>query len=89
MKSFILASQSPRRIELIKTFIPDISVMPDDSAEIVKDNESPAETVKRLSLQKAENISKKTGKDAIVIASDTVVAIDDMILGKPKNKDEA
>ncbi len=89
MKSFILASQSPRRIELIKIFIPDIAVMPDDSAETIKDNESPAETVKRLSLQKAENTSRKAGKDAIVIAADTVVAIDDMILGKPKNKDEA
>lgn len=89
MKSFILASQSPRRIELIKTFIPNISVMPDDSAEVMADNESPAETVMRLALKKADNISKKADDNAVVIAADTVVSVDGKILGKPADKEKA
>lgn len=91
MRSFVLASQSPRRIELLKRFIKDIIILPDSSPEEILNNETPAETVMRLSLNKAINVAATDAcpNDAFIIAADTVVALDNKILGKPKDETEA
>ena len=85
----VLASQSPRRRELLHRFVADFKVITDDSEEKMMDGEQPAEVVKRLAMQKAENVSAKVVEPALVLAADTVVALDGKILGKPKNETEA
>ena len=89
MRKIILASASPRRQELIGRLIPDFKVMTDNSPEEVIMGEKPEETVKRLAKQKAENIAKEITDDAVVIAADTMVALDGQVLGKPCDEKEA
>lgn len=78
----ILASQSPRRRELLSLITTDFKVIPAKGEEILPDGISPKEAVILLSRQKAAEIYKEYKNDTI-IASDTVVAIDGKILGKP------
>lgn len=89
-RHLILASTSPRRRELITQFglpFESISVDVDESAH---DNESPQALVTRLARAKVRSgvaIARKG--DAIVVAADTVVALDEQILGKPCDPDDA
>lgn len=82
----ILASQSPRRCELMKFSGFDFAVKPSEADENIEKKLSPKETVEILSLRKAMAIKSK---DDIIIGADTVVAIDGEILGKPKNENDA
>lgn len=84
----ILASQSPRRRELLSLITENFRVTPAKGEEILPDGISPKEAVILLSRQKAEEIYKEY-KNETVIASDTVVAIDGKILGKPADKADA
>ncbi|MFC0469422.1 Maf family protein [Halalkalibacter kiskunsagensis] len=88
MKSFILASGSPRRKELLEQAHYSFSVKTSHVIEKVEEGLSPAEVVQQLASQKAEEVWKKN-KEAIVLGSDTVVAFGDEILGKPEDKEEA
>lgn len=88
-KTFVLASQSPRRIELLKPFLPNMRIIPDNSPEDMSNAVTPGETVLRLSAFKAANVARKIDFDAVIIAADTVVAFDDKILGKPKDEHDA
>lgn len=83
----ILASASPRRIELLKQFHMPFDVIPSKIDEQVGEKETPTQIVMGLALEKALDISK-TNHDALVIASDTVVYFES-ILGKPKSREEA
>ena len=86
MDNLILASASPRRIEIFKDLGLSFSVMPSDIEE--KTNETqPERVVETLARQKAENVYKKTG--GIVVSADTVVVLDGKIIGKPKDKKNA
>lgn len=82
----ILASQSPRRKELLKLITNDFVVIPADIDEHVhvSNEELPA----RASKLKAEAI-KKTHPNDDVLGCDTVVIIDGELLGKPRNKIDA
>ena len=80
----ILASKSPRRIELLKQIHPEFSVEPAKGEEIVPAGATPAETVMALAKAKAEEIAA-SHPDDLVIGSDTIVAVDNQILGKPKS----
>ncbi|MBM7712132.1 Maf family protein [Enterococcus xiangfangensis] len=84
----ILASQSPRRKELLRWLISDFIVQPADIDEEVKDQYAPEEYVMEMARQKAAVIAADNF-DALVIASDTVVVLDEKILGKPKSRQEA
>ena len=64
-------------------------IIPDNSPETVDKSATPEETVKRLAVQKARNVSACADSDEIVIAADTVVFIDGKILGKPVDAAEA
>lgn len=88
-RNIVLASQSPRRRELLGGLVSNLTIMPDTSEEVVEDGATPEETVKKLALQKARNVSAKAESDALVIAADTVVFIDGKILGKPQDEKEA
>ena len=82
--NLILASKSPRRIELLKQIHPVFSVEPAKGEEIVPAGATPAETVMALAKAKAEEIAVHHFDD-LVVGSDTIVAVDNMILGKPKD----
>lgn len=85
---FVLASASPRRAELLRIAGFQFDVMPSDADETRKAGESPEDYVRRVSLAKAAAVAKKaTGVP--VVAADTVVVVDDRILGKPANGDDA
>ena len=82
-----LASKSPRRRELIKR-IPflDVNIVVSDEEEISRYND-PEHLTMDLAEQKARAVKKRVG--GVVICSDTVVAVDGIILGKPKSEEEA
>ena len=80
----ILASQSPRRIELMREAGYDIRVIPADIDETPFDNEAPLTLVERLARAKAAAVAAE-----LTIAADTIVTFDGKILGKPANEDEA
>ena len=80
----ILASQSPRRRELLgRMGISDFLIRPAQGEEIFDPSLTPAQLVETLSRQKAEEISAGAGPADVVIAADTVVAVDGRVLGKP------
>ena len=82
----ILASNSPRRRELLSMLGYDFVVKASDCDETT-DITDPCELVKELSLRKAKAV--EVCEDDTVIGSDTVVAIDGEILGKPVNEEDA
>lgn len=86
--NIILASNSPRRREILENTKVRFSVKGSHINEIIKNNESPEETAMRLAYEKALDISKDN-KDSLVIGADTIVVINDTILGKPKDEQEA
>ncbi|NCE63639.1 septum formation inhibitor Maf [Pseudoflavonifractor sp. 524-17] len=86
----ILASQSPRRRELLERMgIRPFRVCSPGVDEDLGEELPPAELVCRLSTRKAEAVQAKAGPDALIIAADTVVALDGAILGKPRDEREA
>lgn len=86
--NIILASKSPRRREILENTKVRFSIKESQIDEIIKANESPKETVMRLAYEKALDVANNN-KESLVIGADTIVVIDDQILGKPKNEDEA
>lgn len=87
MKKIILASNSPRRREILGKFIDFEAV----TAEVKEDNnfyKSPQTLVMALAFEKANSVAGKYG-DAVVIGADTVVEIEGEILGKPKSREAA
>lgn len=86
----ILASQSPRRRELLESMgIKDYEVIV-SKVEETMDNTLPVEEqVKQLSYRKSESVWNQTQGDRIVIGSDTIVEKDNKIYGKPKDKEDA
>lgn len=82
----ILASKSPRRCELLKFITENFEIKSADVDESLPSGISPKDAVLYLSKIKAEPF--KNDKDTI-IGSDTVVAIDGNILGKPKDENDA
>ena len=91
MEKIILASNSPRRRELLESIGLKFDILPDNTPEETDDFLSPEETVMQLAKFKGDNVCKKLtdNEPHIIISADTVVAIDDKILGKPKTKEEA
>lgn len=84
----ILASQSPRRTEILTLANIKHTVVPSKCEEIINPNDLPYQVVESLSYQKAQDVFKNHN-DSIVIGSDTIVVIDNVILGKPHSYDEA
>ncbi|MGE5809677.1 MAG: Maf family protein [Nitrospirota bacterium] len=84
----ILASASPRRNSLLRQFGVPFKTVPADVDERVRAGETPEQYARRLSLDKARAASDKAGK-GIVIAADTIVVLDDEILGKPSDERDA
>jgi len=84
----ILASGSPRRIEILKSLGHEFAVIPAGIDENIAAGESPADHVLRLSRAKATYVAAKY-PDSLVIGADTIVVLADEILGKPKSPSDA
>ena len=83
----ILGSQSPRRKELLGLFHIPFVIKIADIDEVMDPALSPAEEVARVSRAKAEAIPR--GDDDVVIAADTIVVLENEVLGKPKDEADA
>ena len=83
----ILGSQSPRRKELLGLFHIPFVIRVADIDETMDPSRSPAEEVARVSRAKAAAISRE--EDDVVIAADTIVVLEDTVLGKPKDEADA
>lgn len=83
----ILASQSPRRREILQLMNLPFEVKVSDIEERITST-NPARVTEELSCQKAEAVAK-TVEEGIIIGADTVVSLDDKILGKPADKEQA
>jgi len=84
----ILASKSPRRYELLKQMGLDVEVVPSRVIEDFVQAESPREHVVRLAEAKAGDVASQY-PDRWVVAADTIVCINESVLGKPKCREEA
>lgn len=85
----ILASQSPRRRELLEQMgLTEFEILPAQGEEIADPTLAPAELVEELSRHKCMEVAA-VRPDGLVIAADTVVVIDGKILGKPHSAEEA
>lgn len=85
----ILASASPRRRELLSLIFNDYKVVPSEfDEETVPADLKPREHVVYSSLMKARDVAKRNC-DSLIIGADTIVVIDDRILGKPKDSSDA
>ena len=88
-KKVILASASPRRQELIKLIFDNVEILPADCDETLPSGIGAREAVEYLSKIKNEASARLTEKENLIISADTVVAVDDEILGKPVDKEDA
>lgn len=86
----ILASQSPRRIELMREAGLAFRIEPADIDEGALEGEGPFELVERLARAKAASVAGRCAEPGeIVVAADTIVALDGELLGKPADADDA
>ena len=86
----ILASGSPRRKQLLAQMgIETFRVISSDADETVEPGLSPARIVETLSARKAEAVAGHAKPGELVIAADTIVALDGAVLGKPADGPEA
>jgi septum formation protein len=83
----ILASQSPRRRELLRRIRAEFEVVPSDVDETLAAGVI-GDAVAGLALRKARAVASRVGA-GVVLAADTVVVIDGMVLGKPEGPEEA
>lgn len=84
----ILASQSPRRKELLGWLVDEFTILPADIDETVRASDAPVDYVQAMAANKAELVAKDH-RNALVIASDTIVATEKTILGKPTSRGDA
>lgn len=87
--NIVLASASPRRRELLSHYITDFTVDPAAGPETPPVGASPEDTVVALAAAKAAEVAARHAADSLVIAADTIVELDGVILGKPADRNDA
>ena len=85
----VLASQSPRRRELLALIGLAHEVRPADIDESYLEGETPEEHCERLARGKASALAGQVNRDAVIIGSDTIVVVDGLVLGKPADAADA
>ncbi|MEE9281102.1 MAG: Maf family protein [Myxococcota bacterium] len=85
----VLASSSPRRQALLRAEGFEFSVAEPDVDESIPEGEPPERTAARLASSKARAVAERVDPDSCVLAADTIVVIDDSVLGKPRHAEEA
>lgn len=88
-RSLVLASQSPRRRELLTQIGLEFEVEPADIDERPRSGEAPRDYVLRMAREKADTVATRVSSGTIVLGSDTSVVLGSTILGKPSGMDEA
>lgn len=84
-----LASTSPRRRELLQALGFELTLLDPNIDESAKPGESPADLVLRLAKEKAEAVAVASQTSLPIIAADTIVVVDQEILGKPEDRQDA
>ncbi|MEK9628285.1 MAG: Maf family protein [Nitrospinota bacterium] len=84
----VLASQSPRRLELLKEIVPQFEVAPSSIEEVLDIGFRPEENARNIACAKAESVAPNF-PDCWVIGADTLVTLDDEIFQKPKDEKDA
>ena len=90
--NLILASKSPRRKEILQNVGLDFEIIVSDTDESVPFGTLPFDAVKEISRRKALAVKNSLGDKShgkIILGADTVVALDNRIIGKPKDKEDA
>lgn len=88
MKKVILASGSPRRKQLLQQMGLDFISSPANVSEDLSPSASPLEMAQIIALQKAREVSKRLD-EGIIIAADTLVTMEGLVMGKPGSREEA
>lgn len=88
MEKIILASNSPRRKEILSNVGVDFCVMGSDIEEVVRPGEKPESVVMALAFEKAFDIASRVEDNSIIVAADTIV-YKNSILGKPIDDKDA
>ena len=85
----ILASQSPRRRELLTKLGLCFSVVPADVDETMQQGKDPRDEVARVCRAKAQAVRARGHDKDLIIAADTIVVVQGEVLGKPKDREDA
>ena len=83
----VLASKSPRRSEILKNAGFDFIIRTADADETIAEGTNPENAVVMLAARKAMAVERN--EDEVVLGADTIVVLDDKILGKPKDREDA
>ena len=86
---FHLASASPRRQELLRQLGLHFDVRPADIIEVAQPGEAPGDYARRMALEKARAAQARVDDGLPVLGADTDVVLDDRILGKPRDREDA
>lgn len=86
-KKLVLASKSPRRSEILKTAGYDFTVRVQETDETLPTGICPEDAVVYLAASKAKAVERNS--DELVLGADTIVVLDNKILGKPKDREDA
>ncbi len=90
MTRIILASRSPRRVQLLRELgIRDFEIIPSQSEEEPDTALSPEAAVEHISMAKAREVLSRAGGEGLIIAADTLVYLDGRPLGKPSDEEDA
>jgi septum formation protein len=84
----LLASQSPRRSEILKSMHISFDIEPAIIDEVFRDDYSPIENVLSIAEEKARWVAGRN-KNRFIIGADTIVILDNKIIGKPRDKEDA
>lgn len=85
---FVLASRSPRRSDLLRRLGLTFEVLPGDVEELLPTGMAPGPAVEAVAKEKAEHVAGLRS-DALVLSADTIVVLEDEVLGKPRDRHDA
>lgn len=89
MKKIILASQSPRRRQLLEWAEVPFEIVVAGTEEIIPQGLTPDEAAIYVAREKACVVSAQVAEGSIILAADTMVVIDNLIIGKPVDREDA
>jgi septum formation protein len=89
LPDLVLASASPRRRELLEQLGLTLQVTPANVDETPLPGERPSEYVRRVAAAKCDAVAATRALDVPILAADTIVIVDDQILGQPKDEADA
>ncbi len=87
--NIILASSSPRRKQLLEWAEVPFEIIPAETDESFPPEMDLKSAAQYIALNKALEVKKRLNKDRVILAADTMVALDDRVLGKPLDRDDA